>query len=109
MIFDVIGIFLIALGIFGLHQAIERGKEDKETIILIVISLIILLVGGAIIISKIGFEAIIRKFLGIFCILFGAFLFGIFPGAGYTPPGFKYVGIFFGLLIFVIGIYLLLS
>ncbi|MEM7816386.1 MAG: hypothetical protein QXZ20_00565 [Candidatus Aenigmatarchaeota archaeon] len=105
MIFEIIGIFLISLGLFGLHQAIEKGKDDKDTIILLVISLIIIFVGGVILIGKINFEVLIKRILGIFCVLFGFFLFGIFPGAGYTPTGFKNVGIFFGFLIFVLGIY----
>lgn len=107
MIFEIIGIFLVALGIFGLHQAVERGKNDKETFILLTISLIILFVGGMIFMSKVSFEILIRRILGIFCILFGIFLFVVFPGTGYTHAGFKNTGIFFGFLVFVLGFYLL--
>ncbi|MFH8108052.1 MAG: hypothetical protein QXJ25_03440, partial [Candidatus Aenigmatarchaeota archaeon] len=61
MILDFIGILFIALGIFGLHQAIERGKEDKETIILLAVSLILIFVGGIIFIGKISIEILMRR------------------------------------------------
>lgn len=108
MIFELIGVLFVALGLFGLHKAVEGGKEDKETLMLLGISMMILFVGCIMLISKISVEILIRRILGIFCTLFGVFLFWIFPGMGYTLEGFKNVGIFFGFILFVLGIYLIL-
>lgn len=107
MVLEIFGVLFIALGLFGLHQAIEGRREDKDTFILLTISLILLFLGVIMFIKVISFETLIKRILGIISILFGFFLFAIFPGTGYTLAGFKNVGLFFGFLIFIFGLYLL--
>ena len=109
MILEIIGILLMAFGFYVLHQAIEKGREDRDVFLLLIVSIITISFGGIIFIKSIEFGLLIKRLVGLLSLLFGIFLVTIFPGTGYTYRGFKNLGIFLGLIISLFGVYLLFS
>jgi len=108
MFLEIFACLLIALAVFGIYNLIESKKEDKETLKVLMISSLLAFFGIYLLIRGFNFYLLIKKFFGIFLLLFGYFMTFYFPGTGYTHRGFKNVGIFFGLFLIVFGIYLLL-
>ncbi len=108
MFLEIFACLLIALGIFGIYNLIDSRKGDKETLKVLIISLILTFFGIYLLIRGVDVYLLIKKIIGIFLIVFGSFMTFYFPGTGYTHRGFKNTGIFFGLFLIVFGIYLLL-
>jgi len=108
MLLEIFACLLIAIGIFGIYNLIESRKEDRETLKVLIISLSLTFFGIYILVKGIEVYIIIKKFFGIFLLLFGSFMTIYFPGTGYTHRGFKNFGILLGLFLMTFGIYLLL-
>lgn len=100
---------LVGLGLFLLIKTIEMGKGDKETIIYFFISLGLIIGGCYGLISVISIDVLMKKIGGILSTLIGFFLLFKFPGReGYGVEEFVNLGMLIGLVLLVIGIWLIL-
>jgi hypothetical protein len=104
----IIAALLIVFGFFILYR-LDRGISDKEVLLIIILGFLSIASGAWIIIRGIGLWTIIKKLIGLCLLGIGGFLTISFPDVtDYQPEGFGLTGIFIGLVMLVLGIYLIL-
>lgn len=100
---------LIAIGLMAIYFSIEKGISDRRLLLIIILGFLAILGGAWIIISNLTLGIILTKLAGLILAAFGLFLVIGFPGiTDYQPAGMGRAGIFIGLILLIIGIYLLL-
>ena len=110
MVFEIIAAaVMVAFGILAIYFSAEEGIGDMKMLIILLIGLILIIGGGWIIITNITLVALLSKTAGIVFAFFGFFLIWGFPDiTQYQPEKMSKMGVFLGVIFFVIGIYLLL-
>jgi len=110
MLLEVIGAaFMIAFGFLAIYFSAEEGFEDAQMLGVLIIGIILLVAGGWIIVTRISLAVLLAKIAGIIFAFFGFFLIWGFPDvADYQPHSMSKAGIFIGVVLFIIGVYLLL-
>jgi hypothetical protein len=111
MVFDIIvGAILLAFGIIAIYMSIEESKDaDIKFLVILLIGIIFAITGGWILVTTITLEVIIRKIVGIGLALFGFFMITGFPDVEeYQSHDMGRAGIIIGLVVLIIGIYLVL-
>ena len=104
----IIAAVLIAFGILSIYFSVSEAGSDDNLLIILGIGTACLLLGIWIIISTITLVVLLKKIAGLLFGFVGFFLVFGFPDIGdYQIPGMSRAGIFIGLIIFVVGIYLL--
>ena len=111
MVFElIIGAVLLAFGILSIYFSIEQGISDRNLVIILLLGLLSVFIGGWIFISKLTIGFVFKKIGGIILTLFGAFLIIGFPDiTDYQKEGMSKAGIFLGLIIGILGLWLLLT
>lgn len=110
MVLDVIGAaILIAFGVFIIFFSVDSDASDAKLLLILFIGIVSIFAGGWLILSKISFGLILRKLAGLVLGFIGAFLLIGFPDIqDYQRRGFGITGIFIGLILAIVGFYLLL-
>ena len=100
---------LIAFGLFTIYMSAESELNDKNLILVLLIGIAALIAGGWIMLTHLTLAIILTKLAGL--ILFGAgllLIFGFPDVMGeYQLAGMSRAGIFFGLILLILGAYLL--
>jgi hypothetical protein len=111
MVFDLIlGAILVAFGVISIFFAIETGLSDPKLMAIMILGALLIFAGGWIFISKLTVGFILRKVAGIVLAGLGAFLVLGFPDIkDYQKVGMGKAGIFAGLAIGILGLWLLLT
>ena len=100
---------LIAFGIMTIYFTISSNVKDLKLMMILVLGAVSAIVGIWIIISTLTLGVVLKKLAGLAVSLFGLFLVIGFPDvAEYQQFGFSRAGIFLGIILTIIGIYLLL-
>ncbi|MBI4019352.1 MAG: hypothetical protein HY364_03795 [Candidatus Aenigmarchaeota archaeon] len=109
----VIGAVLIAFGILSIYFSIEqRGSVLKDTHLMIVLIVGVLSIfgGGWIYVSKLTLGFVLKKLFALFLAGIGVFLVIGFPDIlDYQKEGMSKAGIFIGIVLSILGIWLLLT
>ncbi len=99
---------LIAFGILTIYFTISSDVKDLRLMLIMVIGAVSVILGIWIIISTLTLGVVLKKLAGLVISLFGVFLVIGFPDvAEYQQAGFSKTGIFIGIVLTVIGAYLL--
>jgi hypothetical protein len=109
----IIAAILIAFGIlviyFGISGEIALG--DTRFMGVLALGVLSVMVGSWAILSKITILLILKKIGGLLLALFGLFLVTGFPDLeeyqGFSHYGFSKAGIFIGIVVFIVGAWLL--
>ncbi len=114
MVLDIIvAAILLAFGILVIYFGIsgEIALTDRRFMGALALGIVSVLVGSWLILSKITILLIITKLSGLLLLLFGIFLITGFPDMaeyqGYQNYGMSKAGIFIGIVILVLGAWLL--
>ena len=100
---------LIAYGILSIYFTIESDANDQKMLIVLLLGIGAILAGGWIIVTKITLGILLTKLAGLILVGAGAFLIFGFPGlmGEYQWEGMSKAGVFFGLILLIIGGYIL--
>lgn len=109
MVLDIIiAAVLIAFGILSVYFSIEEGEKDETLLIILAIGAASLFIGLWLLVTKLTLALLLRRLAGLFFTFIGAFLVFGFPDiTDYQRKEMSRAGIFIGLIVAVIGIYLL--
>jgi len=109
MLSQIVGSVLIAVGIFAIYLLGKSKKNDRDAFILIVLGLVFMGAGGWLLISHIAPMVLLKKFFGIIFVLMGGFLTLKFPAISkYQPGEFTSLGILIGLVLLILGVYMIM-
>ena len=110
MVLDVIGAaVLMSFGILAIYFAIDGDAKDSKFLLILLLGLAAFVAGGWILITKITVIVLLTKISGFILLLLGLFLIVEFPDVTqYQIEGFSRAGVFFGIIFFIIGIWLLI-
>ena len=102
------GAILLAVGLLSIYWSAEEGFDDRHMSMVLLFGIICAVAGGWIIFSRISLWLILQKITGIILALIGFFLVTGFPEVtDYQPDGMGKAGILIGLILLIIGIYLI--
>ena len=110
MVFDIIGAaVLMSFGILAVYFSVESDIRDAKFLLMLLIGIGAFVAGGWILVTKITLAVLLTKVAGIILLLLGIFLIVEFPDiTQYQVEGFSKTGVFFGIVFFIIGIWLLI-
>ena len=110
MVLDVIAAaVLLAFGILAIYFSIDSDVRDSKFLMILLIGIAAVVAGGWILITKITIAVLLTKIAGIILLLLGLFLLVEFPDImQYQVKGFSKTGVFFGIVFFIVGIWLLI-
>lgn len=99
---------LIAFGILSIFLSINEDVSDKNLIIILLVGIAAIIGGGWIIFTRIPLFVLLAKLAGLILAGIGLFLIIGFPETpDYQRPGMSAGGVFIGLVLLIIGAYLL--
>lgn len=114
MVLDIIiAAILIAFGILIIYFGIsgQIALSDSRFMSVLALGVLSVMIGSWIILSKITVFLLIKKIGGLILILFGLFMITGFPDLeeyqGFSHYGFSKAGIFIGIVVLVVGGWLL--
>lgn len=110
MVFEIIvAAILIAFGLLTIYFSIEENVGDNKLLLILVIGILSVVAGLWIIVTKITLAVILKKIAGLVLTGFGLFMVISFPDiTDYQIQTFSFSGVLIGLIVLVIGVYLLL-
>lgn len=104
----IIAAVLIAFGIMSIYFTISMDVKDMRLMLVLIIGAVSLIAGMWLIISTLTLGVVLKKLAGLVLAAFGVFLVVGFPDISeYQQFGFSKAGIFIGIILTVIGAYLL--
>ncbi len=108
MILQILGILLIALGIWILFTW-DRGIDNKDLLIVILLGIIFVFLGVKILFGPIDTSVVIRRLIGVALAFGGVFFIIGFPDVNpdYQSTGMSWFGTFLGIVLLVAALYLL--
>ncbi|MCK5042572.1 MAG: hypothetical protein KAI51_01120 [Candidatus Aenigmarchaeota archaeon] len=98
------GLFLIYIIVIKNDEKFNDFKVPKN----IILALILIGIGGYVIFSSISSAVLMKKFIGLVLTLLGFFLVFKFPYMSEYNRGFEVTGIFFGVVILIVGLIVLI-
>ena len=105
----IVAAILVAFGVLTIFFMSETKMNDTKATAMLIISVVLILIGGWLFISSVGIFFIIQKIIGLILLGVGIFMIVGFPGTmgEYQPKGMAKTGIFIGIILIIIGAYLL--
>lgn len=110
MVLDIIAAaVLLAFGILTIWFSFESSLNDKNLVLVLLVGIAAIIAGGWIIITKLTLALILTKLAGLVLAGVGLFLVIGFPDVNldYQRVGMSKAGVFIGLILLIIGAYLL--
>ncbi len=110
MVLDIIAAaVLMAFGILAIYFSIDSDIHDSRFLLILLLGLAAFIGGGWILVAKITVAVLLTKIAGVILLLLGLFLVVEFPDiTQYQVQGFSKTGVFFGIVFFIVGIWLLI-
>ncbi len=106
----IVAAVLLAFGFMCVYFSIEQRLKDKNLLIFLLGGILCMAIGGWIVMSKLTVGFLLKKIAGIFLTAVGAFLVMGFPDVtDYQKEGMTKLGIFIGLVLGFLGVWLLLT
>ncbi len=105
----IVAAIMMAVGIITIFFMSELKLSDTKAIAALVISVILVVAGAWLFVMSIGIFVILQKIAGLILLGFGVFMILGFPGAvnEYQTMGMAKTGIFIGIVLIIVGAYLL--
>ena len=105
----VLAAVLIAFGIVSIYFTIESDANDKKMVIVLLIGAAAIIGGAWIILIHVSLAVLLTKLAGLILAGIGVFLIFGFPDimGEYQRESMSKAGVFFGLILMIIGAYLL--
>lgn len=104
----IIGAILIAFGIMTIYFTIEEGVSDTKLMGIFVLGLLSVGAGVFVLVKALTLILILKKLAGLILGAVGLFFIIGFPDiSGYQSPGITKAGIFIGIVLLILGIWLL--
>lgn len=105
----IVSAIMIAFGIFSLYFLGEIKMSDTKATMMLIVSVALILAGGWLFISSVGVFLLLQKIAGLVLLGVGIFMLVGFPGTmgEYQPEGMAKAGILIGIILLIIGAYLL--
>lgn len=110
MVFDIIvAAVLLAFGILAIWLSFESSLDDKNLVLVLLVAIAAIIAGGWIIVTKLTLALVLTKLAGLVLAGIGLFLVIGFPDVNpdYQRVGMSRAGVFIGLILLIIGAYLL--
>ena len=109
MVFEIIlAAVLIAFGLMTVYFIIDTGVSDQKLMGILLLGLLCIGGGVYVLLQALTLAVILKKLAGLVLILVGLFFIIGFPDIiDYQPSNFGRAGIFIGIVLMVIGIWLL--
>jgi hypothetical protein len=109
MVLDIIAAaVLISFGLLTMYFSLSKSEKDTDLIIALLVGIAAFLGGAWIILTRLTLAIILTKLAGLILGVIGLFLiFGFPDSTDYQPEGFTNTGIFVGIVLAVISIWLL--
>ncbi len=100
---------LIAFGALSIWLSIGGDVNDKNLIVILLVGIAAIIGGGWIILTHVSFWVLLAKLAGLILLGLGLFLIIGFPDVNpdYQLEGMSAAGVFFGIILLIIGAYLL--
>ncbi|MBI4014767.1 MAG: hypothetical protein HY365_02330 [Candidatus Aenigmarchaeota archaeon] len=106
----IVAAVLLAFGFMSVYFSIEQRLADRNLMLFLLGGILCMAIGGWIVLSKITVGFLLKKIAGILLTAVGAFLVIGFPDVtDYQKEGMTKLGIFIGLVLGFLGVWLLLS
>ena len=105
----IVSAVLIAFGVLTILFMSEVKLNDTKATALLIASVVAIVLGGWIFVTSIGVFVILQKIAGLILLAVGVFMVLGFPGVveEYQTAGMAKTGIFIGIVLLIIGAYLL--
>jgi hypothetical protein len=109
MVLDIIGgAALMAFGLLAIYFSVDSDVRDSKFLLILLIGIAAFVAGGWILVTKITLAVLLTKIAGLVLLVIGLFLLVEFPDiTQYQVAGFSKAGVFFGIIFFIVGIWLL--
>jgi hypothetical protein len=100
---------LMAFGLLAIYYSIESDIRDSKFLLILLIGLAAFVAGGWILVTKLTVAVLLTKVAGLILLVLGLFLLVEFPDImQYQVEGFSKTGVFFGIIFFIVGVWLLI-
>lgn len=105
----IVAAVLIAFGLLSIYFSVEGELKDSGMLIVLLLGVAAIVGGGWIILTKVTLAMILAKLAGLILAGAGLFLMFGFPDINpdYQREGMSKFGVFAGLILLIIGAYLL--
>ncbi len=104
----IIGAVLIAFGIMTIYFSIEEGISDAKLMGILILGLLSAGAGIFVLVKALTLIVILKKITGLVLGIAGLFFIIGFPDIiDYQPEGFGRAGVFIGIVLLVLGVWLL--
>ncbi len=109
MVLDIIAAAIaIAFGFIAIYFGIENKETDQQFLVVLIVGAILVIGGGWYILSTITLWVLLKKLAGFIIGAVGVFLmFGFHDAPDYQPGEFAMTALFIGIILTIVGIYLL--
>jgi len=104
------GAVLLAFGLLVIYFSTESSSSDNVYFISLLVGIACVIAGGWIILTHVTLALLLKRVAGIVLAAVGVFLITGFPDvADYQPKGMSKAGVLLGLVLIIIGLYLMFS
>ena len=109
MVFEIIlGAILIAFGIMTIYFSVEEGVSDPKLMGILILGVLSTGAGIFVVVKTLTLIILLKKLVGLFLGAAGLFFILGFPDiVDYQRPGMGKAGVFIGIVLIVIGAWLL--
>jgi hypothetical protein len=103
------GVILLAFGLLVLYFSAEFSKTDEAYFLALLIGIACVIAGGWILLSTIPLALILKRIAGLVLAGVGVFIITGFPDVtpDYQPREMSKAGLLIGLILFILGLYLM--
>jgi lipopolysaccharide export LptBFGC system permease protein LptF len=107
----ILGAILLAFGFLVIYFSSDQSKSDNAYLIALLVGIACVVAGGWIILTKVTLALLLKRIGGIILAAIGLFLIIGFPDVinTYQPEGYSKAGVFIGLVLLIIGLYMMFS
>jgi hypothetical protein len=100
---------MLSFGILAIYFSLEKGASDQDLLIALLLGVAAVVGGGWIILTKLTLAIILTKLAGLIILGLGVFLIFAFPDVSpdYQPWGMGVTGVLIGIILLIIGGWLL--
>ena len=104
-----LGAILLAFGLLVIYFSTQESKSDNAYLIALLVGIACAIAGGWILLTQVTFALLLKRIGGIILAGIGVFLLIGFPDVmgTYQPAGYSKAGVFIGLVLLIIGIYMM--
>ena len=108
---EIIPAIFIGFGLFIIFHTVIKNEKDMGDFLFqknVLTAMVLIAIGGYILYAGIGGAVIKKKLIGLILTLFGFFLVFKFPWSGWYNRGMDGTAMFFGVIILIVGLVMLI-